>query len=661
MHTALALRCRSLFLPLLIAVTASPAQTVPHWSTYFGGSGHDMGAAVRLGPNGLVYVCGTTLSNNLPTTSGVVQPAYGGSGDAFLACFDPALPPTQQLQWCSYYGGSGIDIGLDLVVDGQGNVTIVGLTASGDLPMGASVPGFQGVLAGPSDGFVATFAANGTTLLYATYYGGSGHDRCGAIAADGAGGFLVVGVTESTTGLPGTANGWFPSPRGGVTDAFVAHLIPSGAAQVPWATYLGGPGFDGEPYASLAAWGGLTTAWEVALRSHAVAVDVVSGAFVVGTSSYGVGPGNTTANALQATNPGGRAFYVVHGVPAGSGYTLAYGSYVGGSGTEDLYGIAFHPAGGFVVCGETTSSNMPVTTNALQPIHRGGPSWWPSDGYLCWLDPAQGAGMAQLRYGTYCGSGSGNEGFVGVAVDDQGLVTLTGDGFGGVPLPYPTTEYSLQSVGAPGARCGALVRIRMAGQNAADLVYGTLFGDVWNIHSRVVLDDFGDAFVVGASISTAYPTTANAYQPLIAGPRDLVVSHLPLLAGGTHRRDTGWASWPCGSRLFAATMGAPVRGNLAFELAAHGAPPSSFGTVAFGWGPPPLPVQALGMSWLIDAPVPGLTLQADGLGFAHHPLPLQLALPALPPIHAQWVFLTTAACPGFGLLAGCERLEFQVW
>src|SRR5205823_3749119 len=78
-------------------------------------------------------------------------------------------------------------------------------------------------------------------LSYSTYLGGRLDDVGSGIAVDPAGNAYVTGFTKATD-FP-TANPLQPAFGGGVQDAFVAKLNPSGSALV-YSTYLGGSNDD---------------------------------------------------------------------------------------------------------------------------------------------------------------------------------------------------------------------------------------------------------------------------------------------------------------------------------------------------------------------------------------------------------------------------------
>ena len=216
----------------------NPAGNTLIFSTYIGGGDTDNAAAVALSPSGAVWVAGDTHSLNFPTRT-PYQAARGGAEDAFLARYTSS----GALSYASYFGGAGRDLALAVATDAAGSPYITGTTASTNLP--TRLP-FQASNAGWSDAFVTKFSADGTSLVYSSYLGGSGGtagmvESGNQILVDPAGNALVVGTTSSPD---------FPlvSPiqasfGGGTTDAFVARISAAGSA-LNFSTYFGGAGID---------------------------------------------------------------------------------------------------------------------------------------------------------------------------------------------------------------------------------------------------------------------------------------------------------------------------------------------------------------------------------------------------------------------------------
>jgi hypothetical protein len=147
---------------------------------------------VALDASGNAYITGRTASTNFPVAGNPYQGASGGGTDAFVVKLNPSASGAASLVYATYLGGSGNDGGNGIVVDASGTATVVGRTDSTDFPMGAGIP-FQGTNGGGFDAFVARLDPAGSTLLYATYLGGTGDDRGFSIARDSSNNVYVTG------------------------------------------------------------------------------------------------------------------------------------------------------------------------------------------------------------------------------------------------------------------------------------------------------------------------------------------------------------------------------------------------------------------------------------------------------------------------------------
>jgi hypothetical protein len=153
------------------------------YSTYLGGTLTDLALGVALDASGNAYVTGRTASTDFPVGGAPFQGTSGGGRDAFVVKLNPLASGTASLVYATYLGGSGDDGGNGIVVDGSGNATVAGRTDSTDFPMGIGTP-FQSTNGGGFDAFAARLDPAGSTLLYATYLGGTGDDRGFSIARD---------------------------------------------------------------------------------------------------------------------------------------------------------------------------------------------------------------------------------------------------------------------------------------------------------------------------------------------------------------------------------------------------------------------------------------------------------------------------------------------
>src|SRR6267143_5429403 len=193
------------------------------YSTYLGGSGDDYGLGIAVDAAGNASLTGFTNSPNFPTTPAAIQPAPGGSVDAFVTKLNSS---GSALIYSTYLGGSGYDVGQGIALDSLGNAYVTGVTSSGDFPTSAAA--FQAKLAGSFNAFVTKLNLAGTApLLYSTYLGGSNDDRGFGVAVHSAGNAYVTGYTTSTDLR--TTSVAFQTIYAGGSDGFVTKLNPGGS------------------------------------------------------------------------------------------------------------------------------------------------------------------------------------------------------------------------------------------------------------------------------------------------------------------------------------------------------------------------------------------------------------------------------------------------
>jgi hypothetical protein len=175
----------------------NPSGSALVYATFLGGSGYDAGQGIAVDGAGNAYVTGFTVSTDFPTANALQSrcnncslaggvPGQGVSSDAFVTKLNPA---GSTLVYSTYLGGSGADTGSSIAVDPPGNAYVTGYTASKDFP---TMNPLQANNAGGYDAFVTKLKADGSTLVYSTYLGGSDNDLGFAIAVDPAGSATVA-------------------------------------------------------------------------------------------------------------------------------------------------------------------------------------------------------------------------------------------------------------------------------------------------------------------------------------------------------------------------------------------------------------------------------------------------------------------------------------
>jgi hypothetical protein len=310
-------------------VKASLSTLSPSLITFVGGSGFDAGMGIGLdmtsshpfgitcgtGSLACMIVAGTTTSTDVNYYSRPVswQSANGGSGDAFIA----RIQPSGGSGFWTYYGGTGRDIGIGLVVDSSNpaNYYIAGQTNSSSAIASAGV--FQTSAQGARDGFVAKLRVDGnygiTVRTWGSYVGTTGDDFVGGIAVNSSNPYIIgstsgSGFTSSNGTTYNGTNSNGTAAHGG-KDIFIAKLS-STAGQVPtYLTFIGGTGDDDVPgvqsiavdSTGVAIFGGRTKSLDI------TTVGAISGAgysaYPSGATSVGLFGRTKSANTATSFTP----------------------------------------------------------------------------------------------------------------------------------------------------------------------------------------------------------------------------------------------------------------------------------------------------------------------------------------------------------------------
>lgn len=208
-------------------------------ASYLGGRGQENNRGLAVHPfTGDLYVTGSTTSDEFPATAGGAQPTVPpGSVNGYVARLNSGLTT---LFNATYLGCDGTFPQMVAVHPVSGEIYVAGQTYCATL-LGAS-DSDQPAPGGLWDGFVARLDAGLTTVLRATYLGGSGGL---SNAEEGAsrvsihpisGDVYVAGFTDSTN-FPDTAAGAQPTLKG-VVDAFVARYQANLKRAIPIRTKI---------------------------------------------------------------------------------------------------------------------------------------------------------------------------------------------------------------------------------------------------------------------------------------------------------------------------------------------------------------------------------------------------------------------------------------
>jgi hypothetical protein len=321
--------------------------------TYLGGSGWESGVGVASGPAGSCYVTGWTDSPDLPTSPGAFEglapplygmPGPGGEHDAFVARFVPASR-RMKLRYLTYLGGESGDAGRGIAVDRDGVAYVTGFTYSKVFPV---TPDALMRYAPGLNVFYTKLDPTGSSLVYSTVLGGNDLDAGFGIAIDEEGSAYIAGDTWSPD-FPATAGAF--GPRGGA-DAFVVKFDSTG--RLAYATIVAGAGSD---------------------NARGIAVDTARNAYVAGSthSRDFYLAGRPFDDRLR----GDTGAFVFRLDPLG---VPVYSTFLGGRVREFGKAIAVDPDGNAYVTGSTESPDFPVTPDAYQTVFLGGATSPPTTG-----------------------------------------------------------------------------------------------------------------------------------------------------------------------------------------------------------------------------------------------------------------------------------------
>lgn len=161
-----------------------------NYSTYIGGNNDDTALKINIDNIGCAFVTGTTRSSDFPLAN-PIDSVFGGYNEG---CITKFTVDGRNLIYSTYFGGTATDNIQGSAVGPDGNLYVAGWTNSSDFPLVNSLKPMDS----RGDAFAAKISYMGDSLIYSTLLGGSDIDECSAIAVDSAGDAYLLGMTFST-------------------------------------------------------------------------------------------------------------------------------------------------------------------------------------------------------------------------------------------------------------------------------------------------------------------------------------------------------------------------------------------------------------------------------------------------------------------------------
>ncbi|PIR03176.1 MAG: hypothetical protein COV60_01725, partial [Candidatus Magasanikbacteria bacterium CG11_big_fil_rev_8_21_14_0_20_43_7] len=468
--------------------------------------------------------------------------ALGPYDTAHDLIIDPIL---DHLVSATLFGGTATENSFNIQQNSSGNIYIAGVT-TGALAETKS-PAYDTDYNGDNDMFVAKLSNDLTTLLSATYIGGSGNDWGRVYPTDNS--VYVLGFTASTD-FP-TSMTDYTTENGGGTSDMIIMKFNADIDTLAQSRYLGGNGedvshellflSDGSPVvvgysastnfttttgaykgAVTGGYDGTLTVFSSDLTTITASTyiggsgaDIISDGVVIDNEIFIAG---TTASTDLPTD--GSSYQQSHGGATWDHFiekvssdltTVTDATYLGGSADEFLFPFLATDNSSLVVHGITKSSDFPVTSGAYDETFNDTSG---SDTYITILDNS----LSNASASTYLG-GSATDNPRAVIVDNDRIFVA---GYtASTNFPTSSTGYDTVYNGGVSDMYITQFSTDLTSMTASTFFGGSLAEDQYM--SLFVADD-GSLYVLGSTKSSNIPTTAGAYQTTLSGTYDVFVA-----------------------------------------------------------------------------------------------------------------------------------------
>jgi hypothetical protein len=277
---------------------------VIEWQKSIGGNNTDVAYCIRQTSDGGYIVAGSSSSNDGDVTK--------NQGD--LDYWVVKLSSVGVIEWQKSIGGTNVDVAISILQTTDKGYIVAGYSYS----FGGDVSGHFGITEN-SDFWVVKLTSNGQ-IEWDRALGGSGDDKCFSVHQTSEGGFIFAGYTTSVDGLVVSGNH-------GMADYWIVKLSNTGILE--WQKTLGGT-----------------------LNEHGSSIQkTTDGGYIVAGSS-------SSNNGDVTDNHGKSDFWIAKLTNVGS---IEWQKSYGGSSSDSAHSVLQTADGGYIIVGETLSSNGDVS------------------------------------------------------------------------------------------------------------------------------------------------------------------------------------------------------------------------------------------------------------------------------------------------------------
>lgn len=317
------------------------------WLTYMGGEASDIGFSLGIDGENRLYISGYTTSSDFPIEEcGNANWEFNGALqlDAFIARFDS----NDNLEWSTYFGGTGNEYHPLLTVGSDDKVYLSGVTKSTNIPVLNPTPSDPDVfyfptINGTADNFLAVFDDN-CNLEYSTYIGADGAEYVDSpftrrVAVHSNGDIYFIGDANTADGLPLLQNGYsYYFDETNVLNSYLLWIKGDNLHQ-EYGSFLPSNNFQG------------TQATSIVVRSN--------GVYIAGYANHSEFNNNLPVFYQQNknTNFGNDGFILQLKLEP----SMIGATYFGGNGVDYIADIAVKNNGLFIAGRSTADMNFPLT------------------------------------------------------------------------------------------------------------------------------------------------------------------------------------------------------------------------------------------------------------------------------------------------------------
>ncbi|WP_455392002.1 DUF7948 domain-containing protein [[Eubacterium] cellulosolvens] len=471
------------------------------YSTFIGGSSVD-GGNIELDKFENVYMAGNTESINFPTTPGAFDRTYNNnsilpppfSRDVFVTKFNPNC---SKLIYSTYIGGNKSEnIVGGIIIDKNFNAYVAGSTLSEDFPVtdGAYDTVFNGQ---QWNAFILKLNYNGSKLIQSTYIGGAREDYASDFTVDSKGYAYVTGFTKLSDFPipPGCHNTTF----GGRDYAIFVVKLNLNFSSLLYCTYMGGEN-------------------ETAVgQSHNIEVDTQDNVYLTGIAykKYFLDFPTTPGAYDTKFNGGNQDAFVLKLNQTGS--KIIFSTFIGGNSVEYGSKLFIDSNNNVFLVGLTNSSNFPITPGSFDTIING-----ENDTFFLKLNP----NGSSLLYSTFIG-GSDFDHPSDLYINKNNCICIAGfTNSSDFPLTLDAINNTLNNGNGSKNYDGFILKLDITNSK---LLYSTFFGGAsYDWIGYMKINDNGDIYIGGSTLSPDFPTTPGAYSRIFNGAYDGFVSKISL-------------------------------------------------------------------------------------------------------------------------------------